>query len=129
MFKNLKKALSMLLVATLLTAMFSVGASAMSATYDVGDNSYRESEPNNDHPSAGVIYNDYTVSGTVSGYDIDCFGFITETSATIRFLIVGSNSHLYIGLQAYGGDDYLKVVKTAFYFIPRKSHDESLFYS
>ena len=118
MLTKLKKALSMLLVATMLVAMFSVSAGAAATdrdTFDVGDQSYSERESNNSKSSANGIYNDYTVSGRVSGTDMDYFGFNISRSSTITFLIVADNSHLYVGLQnSYDDDDYLKVIKTSY---------------
>lgn len=50
------------------------------STTDVGDNSYREKESNNSKTTANIIRNDYTVSGTVSGYDLNAGNAVYECS-------------------------------------------------
>ncbi len=59
---------------------------------DVGDNEYYEAESNNSEGSANRIYNDYTVSGYLSGYDLDFFKFTLTSTTQVNIIAVASYS-------------------------------------
>ena len=104
----MKKIFSVLLVVIMLFSVFSVTASA-----DVGDNSYRESENNNDFYYADVLYDDYTVSASVSGYDVDVYTFYLSQRSTVSLVCVADYNVLMMGLFD-SSEEILKGYKTSY---------------
>ena len=79
-----------------LAQMGSVGASPSG----VGDNSYKENESNNSMSLADMVYNDYTVSGTLSSSDLlDFFCFRLSTKSYVTVTVVASYSSLMMGIM------------------------------
>ena len=85
----------------------------ITAVADVGDYSITEVEPNDSFDLADVVYNDYTVSGRCGYYDVDYFKLYVSTGSTVRVLIVGDNSYLYLGLKD-STDTTLAATKTSY---------------
>lgn len=63
-----------------------------------GDNQYKESEPNDSLSNANVIYNDYTVLGTIEGEDIDGYVFELETASQVTIVSACITDGLLYGL-------------------------------
>ncbi len=123
----MKRLLSAILVVVLCLGAFPLSTAAASeeqlltarlesvdrATFDVNDNLFYEVEPNDDFNIADRIYNDYTVYGDVSGYDVDVFKFSTSGSVSIAILTVGNNSHLITGVYN-SSEEILGAAKTSY---------------
>ena len=73
-------------------------------TRDVGDRSYRESEPNDSFATANRLYSDYTVSGTLSGTDFDYFGIYISSPSRVTIIAAASYSSYAIGVHDSTGD-------------------------
>ncbi len=70
------------------------------SSLDVGDNRFTERESNNSFALADRIYNDYTVSGSISYSDrLDYYKFTVSTRSRVSFVIVSSRSTLMAGLE------------------------------
>lgn len=68
------------------------------ATLDVGDNSFWENEPNDSMSYADRVYDDYTVTGSVSGYDLDYYGFTLMSESEVTIISVADRRSLVFGI-------------------------------
>ncbi len=97
------KFLRTILIFTLVLCMFPVTAFAMdesvSSTMGVGDHSMSERESNNSEMLADRIYDDYTVSGYVSGYDLDFFVFTLSARSEVTIVAVADYSSFTMALE------------------------------
>ena len=84
----MKKVCAILMTLCLLVGFFPAGGLAVSA--DVGDISKTEVEPNSTMSLADRIYDDYTVSGVVSGTDMDYFKFTLSSRSTISIITMAN---------------------------------------
>lgn len=75
----------------------------------VGSYTMSESESNNSTSTADRIYNDYTVSGRLSSYDLDYFKFVLSSSAKISVVSVANYSSTVFSLYNSSG----KIVTTS----------------
>jgi len=106
--KKGKKVLSLLIVLIILIGIFAVPVSA-----DVGDHSYRENESNDYTYYADVIYDDYTITASVSRYDMDYFVFNLKEKSTVTVVCVADYNVLMMGLYD-SSEDILKAYKTSY---------------
>ena len=86
----MKKALATILAFCFTLTIISIGS--ITASADVGTNRFSEHESNNTMSLADIIYNDYTVIGTVSDDDIDFFKFTLSSRSTVKILTVADYS-------------------------------------
>lgn len=70
-----------------------------------GDNNYIENEDNNSSAMADWIKNDYTVSGYVSGQDLDYFAFYSDIDFKISLIVIADTSALRVGLSVQNQND------------------------
>ena len=104
----MKKITSIILVAFLILGAFVTPAFAA-----VGDNSFTERESNNSTSLADRIYNDYTVSGTISSRsDIDFFCFTLSSSSKVDILLMTGYSVLMVGIA----DSYGEIIDAAYMY-------------
>ena len=90
----MKKIISVFVACVIFMSSFAIIASA-----DVGDYKMNEVEYNDTYSSADRIYNDYTVSGTLTSEDVDYFKFVLPYDAKISFLCVADYSPLRVALK------------------------------
>lgn len=75
------------------------------ATTGVGDHDYTEREPNNTMSTANRIYDDYTVSGTLSRTDrLDYFKFVLSQRSKVEILSVATRRNFMIGIVDTTGE-------------------------
>lgn len=89
----MKKFLSIILVIVIMMSSTIVVSNAA-----VGDNVYSEVENNNSISSANLIYNDYTVHGKCTPYDLDYYAFTLYSTAEVRILCVSERRSIAIGI-------------------------------
>ncbi len=104
----LKKVLSLLLCLLTVVSLFT-GTLSTTTFAAVGDNNFEEVESNNTMSTADRIYNDYTVSGVLSGVDLDYFKFTVSSQTTISITVISEYSSFLMGL--YNSSD--EILKTA----------------
>ena len=92
----MKKILALVLCFSVIVSVFSVGT--LSANAAVGDYTMYEVEGNNSMATADRIYDNYTVSGYVSGSDLDFFKFTLSQTSRVTFLAVADYSILLCGI-------------------------------
>lgn len=71
---------------------------------DVGDNTMNEVESNNSAALADRVYNDYTVSGRLSSYDLDYYKFVLSSASTVNILSVANYSSTKFALCNSSGN-------------------------
>lgn len=67
------------------------------ATLDIGDTIFYEIEPNDYFNLADTIKNDYTVSGTVSGKDMDFYKLNLSSKSEVTVVAISNKSSFCIG--------------------------------
>ena len=77
------------------TVMGSVDAQTL---LDAGDEVFGEAEPNDDPSQANWIYHDVTVSGTLSGSDVDCYEFEIWDGSPVTVVSACTTGGLIYGL-------------------------------
>ena len=105
----MKKLLSIMLVCVLLVSTFSTSVSA-----DIGDQRFVENESNDTISRADMLYNDYTVSGTLDGVDLDHFAFTLVETSTVSFFVQANRSTLNIGVFTYN-EECIAVADDSYY--------------
>lgn len=68
------------------------------AALDVGDKMFYEIEPNDRMSLADTVRSGYTVSGTVSGIDLDYYKLTLSSKSEIKCAATSSKSSLYLGI-------------------------------
>lgn len=106
------KLFSFVLTFVMLLALFPMTASA-----DIGDNSMSEYEPNNKINLADVIYDDYTVSGSLSQYDLDYYEFDVYETSEINVLSIDKYGAAVFGV--YDSYDNLIAISEFTYYDSR----------
>lgn len=102
----MKKVFALILILCLTLTIIPIGS--ITASADVGTNTFTEQESNNTMSLADIIYNDYTVSGMVSDNDIDYFEFTLSSRSTVEILTIADYSCFMGGIfNSY--DDALAV--------------------
>ena len=56
-------------------------------SYDLGDNLYNETEPNDYMNNANKIYSDYTIAGYINSSDLDLFYFSVSKKANLLIVL------------------------------------------
>lgn len=84
------------------------------AITDIGDNRFYERESNNSMGLADLIKNDYTVTASVSGYDLDYFEIVLTKRSQIMITTIADRSTLGMMIKD-SGDNALQVATSLGY--------------
>ena len=90
----MKKLLAIILSLCMLFGIIPFGALSVSAA--VGDYTMTEIESNNTMSLADRIYNDYTVSGVVSGSDMDYFKFTLSSTSSVSIITIADYKSCFL---------------------------------
>ena len=95
--------------------------------YAVGDQYHQETEPNDSLADANEIYHDYTVEGSISGDNVDCYVFEVDSLSEVTVASACTTDGLVYGIYDPVTDQYLAECEYLGYDEEYQLHSDGLY--
>ena len=78
------------------------------STLDVGDNTFNESEPNDNFETANLLEHDYTIVASLPANDVDHYAFVLDAETEVTILSASTTDKLLFRLYTYDTQEYVE---------------------